>query len=200
MKVIGLTGGIGSGKSTVAQKLSSLGAAVFDADAVARKVIEPGNEGYAKVLAAFGRESIVTDDGTIDRSALAAVVFADKERLRFLETIIHGEVFRAARSFVAGGRQQHLQAVVLDIPLLLECGWQKEVDAVWLVVAHEEQQVKRAVLRSALPEEDIRKRMAAQMPLAAKKALATVIIDNTGSWAATEKQVVAAWEKIVAEG
>ena len=196
MKVVGLTGGIGSGKSSVAAQLKNLGARVFDADEEARKAVLRGTDCYQKVVAAFG-EKIVGADGELNRSVLAEIVFKDKEALRVLEKIIHGYVWLQAEKFLEECRAVKAPVAILDTPLLIECGWHEKVDEVWLVALPEEQQIIRTMARSGMTAEAVKARIAAQMSLSEKKKYATVVIDNSGTPEETEKQIIAAWKEAV---
>jgi len=196
VKIIGLTGGIGSGKTSVAAKLRALGARVFDADEAAKNAVLPGTEGFFKVVETFGPQ-IVDADGKLNRMALAEIVFNDKESLKRLEEIIHSYVWQETDKFLSECQQSGERAAVLDIPLLIECGWHQKVDEVWLVVLPVEEQIMRTMKRSGMTAEAVQARIAAQMPLEEKKKYATLIIDNSGSWEETEKQVITAWEKAV---
>ena len=196
MKIIGLTGGIGSGKTSVAAKLRALGARVFDADEAAKNAVLPGTEGFLKVVETFGPQ-IVDADGKLNRAALAEIVFNDKASLRKLEEIIHSYVWQETDKFLSECQQSGERAAVLDIPLLIECGWHQKVDEVWLVVLPVEKQIMRTMKRSGMTAEAVQARIAAQMPLDEKKKYATLVIDNSGAWEETEKQVITAWEKAV---
>ncbi len=196
MKVIGLTGGIGSGKTSVAKKLRTLGARVFDADEAAKNAVLPGNECYQQVVNCFGTK-IVKADGKINREALAEIVFEDKKSLKILEEIIHGYVWQQADKFLHECQAAKEKAAILDVPLLIECGWHKKVDEVWLVALPVEKQIARTMERSNMTAEAVKARIAAQLPLDEKKKKATLIIDNSGTWEETEKQVIAAWEQAV---
>ena len=196
MKIIGLTGGIGSGKTSVAAKLRALGARVFDADEAAKNAVLPGTEGFFKVVETFGTQ-IVDADGKLNRTALAEIVFNDKAALKRLEEIIHSYVWQETDKFLSECQQSGERAAVLDIPLLIECGWHQKVDEVWLVVLPVEKQIMRTMKRSGMTAEAVQARIAAQMPLDEKKKYATLVIDNSGAWEETEKQVITAWEKAV---
>lgn len=198
MKVIGLTGGIASGKSTIANLLRSLGAPVFDADAESRALVAKGRAALNEIALTFGIEYL-TDGGELNRPKMAELVFRDKEALKKLEAIIHKNVLTAAQSFLAECRSKNLPAAVLDVPLLIECGWYKDVDAVWLVSVDSETQIERAMARSNMTREEVKARIAAQMTLEEKKAYASLVIDNSGTFAETEKAVAAAWKNFTAE-
>lgn len=192
MRFVGLTGGIGSGKSTVAEMLRARGAVVIDSDALAREVVEPGTPGFDAVQAAFGSE--VVTGGRLDRAALAAIVFADHDRRAALEAIVHPEVARRATEIVA----QHVDTddvVVLDSPLLIETGRHRDVELVIVVSAEPETQIGRLVARG-MDEADARARLAAQMPLADKAEVADVVLDNEGTLEELEGQVDRLWSDL----
>ena len=192
MRFVGLTGGIGSGKSTVAEMLRARGAVVIDSDALAREVVEPGTLGFDAVQAAFGSE--VVTGGRLDRAALAAIVFADHDRRAALEAIVHPEVARRATEIVA----QHVDTddvVVLDSPLLIETGRHRDVELVIVVSAEPETQIGRLVARG-MDEADARARLAAQMPLADKAEVADVVLDNEGTLEELEGQVDRLWSDL----
>lgn len=184
MKIIGLTGGIASGKSTVSAELRRLGVPVFDADQEAKDAVAKGSEGLALVTQAFGK-AYLTADGEMDRAKISALVFSDKQALKTLEAILHKIVWQNAEKFLQQCRQKGVQAAVLDVPLLIETGWHKQADSVWLVAVSREQQIKRAMLRSGMTEDEVAARIAAQMSLEEKKKYADVILDNSGSLEAT---------------
>ena len=198
MKVIGLTGGIASGKSTIANLLRSLGAPVFDADAESRALVAKGRAALNEISLTFGIEYL-TDGGELNRPKMAELVFNDKEALKKLEAIIHKNELAAAQSFLAECRSKNMPAAVLDVPLLIECGWYKDADAVWLVAVDSETQIERAMARSNMTREEVKARIAAQMTLEEKKAYASLVIDNSGTFAETEKAVAAAWKNFTAE-
>lgn len=198
MKVIGLTGGIASGKSTIANLLRSLGAPVFDADAESRAMVAKGSPALDEIAKAFGTEYLQAD-GELNRAKMAELVFNDKAALKKLEGIIHKNVHAAAQSFLDDCRSKNLPAAVLDVPLLIECGWHKDVDEVWLVAVDSETQIERAMQRSRMTREEVKARIAAQMPLEEKRACADFVIDNSGPLEAAQKTVTDAWRTLVAE-
>jgi len=187
MRIIGLTGGIGSGKSTVSAMLQELGATVVDADEGARAVVEPGQPALMEIRERFG-DDVLGADGALDRDRLADVVFADDGARRDLNAITHPRV----RAWMAGQMQVAAAAgaatVVLDIPLLFESGLTAGLDDIVVVWCPPETQVARAVGRG-LREEDVRARIAAQMPLDEKRERATAVIDNSGTPDQTRAQV-----------
>ena len=188
MKIIGLTGGIASGKSTVATELRKQNVPVFDADEVSRNAVAKGSKGLALVAEAFGEEYL-TSDGEMDRAKISQLVFSDKEALKTLEGILHKIVWDEAEAFLAEAREQKAKLVVLDVPLLIETKWHERVDLVWLVAVSKEQQIKRAMIRSGMTEEEVKARIAAQMSLEDKKKFADVVLDNSGALEETLEQV-----------
>lgn len=198
MIVIGLTGGIASGKSTVAAELRRLGLPVFDADEASRQAVAAGSEGLKLVQQTFGSEYL-TSTGELNREKVAALVFSDKEALKKLEAIIHKIVLSEVDCFLQECHSKGCQAAVLDVPLLIECGWHEKVDVVWLVAVSIEEQIKRAMLRSGMPEADVKRRIAAQMSLEEKKAYAGVVFDNSGELENTLSAVRKEVKKILGE-
>lgn len=188
MITIGLTGGIASGKSTVSAELRRLGVPIFDADAEAKLAVAKGSEGLAQVGALLGAEYIAPD-GELDRAKVAERIFHDKEALKGVEAIIHKIVWARAEEFLAKCKKDAVRAAVLDVPLLIECGWYKQVDSVWLVAISRCQQIERAMKRSGMTEAEVEARIAAQMSLAEKKKYADVVIDNSGTQEETMQAV-----------
>jgi dephospho-CoA kinase len=162
---------------------------VFDADASAHDAVLPGSPCLAQIQEAFGNK-ILTDKGELDRKAMAALVFNNSKALKKLEGIIHRYVGDKVQEFIAAENQKKI--VALDVPLLIECGWHTKVDAVWLLAISEEEQIKRAMVRNNMTEEEVRARIKAQMPFSEKAKYATIILDNSGSISSLEKQVSAA--------
>ena len=190
MLLVGLTGGIGSGKSTVARMLASRGAVVLDSDGLARDAVEPGTAGYDAVVARFG-PAVVAPDGSLDRAALASVVFADGTARADLEAIVHPEVRRSIADAVAAHADTG-HVVVVDSPLLFERGANEGFPVVVVVTASDATRIVRLVARG-MRESDVRARIAAQMPLQDKAALADVVLDNDGDESALEDQVDRLW-------
>ncbi|MDO4921713.1 MAG: dephospho-CoA kinase [Phascolarctobacterium sp.] len=199
MIIIGLTGGIASGKSTVSAELRKMDVPVFDADAEARSAVNKGSEGLALVAQAFG-SGYLTAAGELDRAKVSELVFHDKQALKTLENIIHKIVWQRAESFLQDCRDAKRQAAVLDVPLLIETGWHKQVDCVWLVAVSRRQQIERAMLRSGMTEEEVTARIEAQMPLAEKKQYADVVLDNSGSLEQTIAAVHKELAKLLGDG
>ena len=197
MKIIGLTGGIASGKSTVATELRKYNIPVFDADEVSRNAVAKGSKGLALVAEAFGTEYL-TADGEMDRAKISQLVFSDKEALKTLEGILHKIVWDEAEAFLAEAIEKNEKLAVLDVPLLIECKWHERVDCVWLVAVSKEQQIKRAMIRSGMTEEEVKARIAAQMSLEDKKKFADVVLDNSGALEETLLQVHEELAKVLA--
>ncbi len=191
MRLVGLTGGVGSGKSTVAEMLRSLGATLIDADEAARAVVEPGTPGFDQVVAAFGPEFV--SHGRLDRQRLAALVFKDPEARRRLNSIVHplvGEWMAARREEAEAAGAE---VAVLDVPLLYENGLEGAFEAVIVVYADPETQVRRLVDGRGFSEADARARIAAQLPIATKRVRASHVVDNNGSVDRTRQQVEEVW-------
>lgn len=193
---IGVTGGIGAGKSTVARMLAEHGAVVIDADAISRALVEPGAPGLGQLVAEFGPR-ILREDGTLDRGELASLAFSDAQGTRRLNSIMHPLIRAEAERRVAAAREAGASVVVYDMPLLVETGQQDLVDLVLVVDASEEDQVLRA--SQTFPEADVRRRMAAQVSRDERLACADVVIDNGGSAAQTRAQVDEFWQHHVGE-
>lgn len=195
MKIVGLTGGIGSGKSTAARLLAQLGALVLDADRVGHEVYEPGSPGWQQVAAAFG-QGVVAEDGRIDRKRLGSIVFSDPEELRRLNAIVHPLIRAALTSRVADiRRRSRPTAVVIEAAVLLEAGWDAMVDEIWLVVADRTSVVERIVLQRGLDATSVHARIAAQMSDEERRHKADVVIDNSGDFESLRDQVTSLWNQ-----
>ncbi len=197
--VAGLTGGIASGKSTVARMLAAAGARVVDADRIAREVVQPGRPAWQAVRTRFG-DGIVRPDGNLDRDKLGRWVFRDPVLKRDLEQIVHPFVFRQMATEVKRLAAAHPgTVVVLDIPLLIESGLHRVLPLTVLVHVPEAVQLTRLIRRDGLAAADARARIRAQMPIDAKRAHADVIIDNTGSLESTRRQTAAFYRRLRAD-
>lgn len=191
---VGLTGGIGSGKSTVAELLAGHGATVFAADAIAREVVEPGTPGFEAVVARFGT-GVVTADGALDRAALARVVFADDHARADLNAIVHPLVGTRFAEQMAAAPPEMI--VVYDVPLLVEGNLAEGFDVVVVVEADVRTRLER--LRSrGMPEEDARARMATQATDERRRAVADEVINNDGTPEALAEQVNGVWQRLTA--
>ncbi|GGN49957.1 dephospho-CoA kinase [Streptomyces kronopolitis] len=193
MVKVGLTGGIGAGKSEVSRLLASYGAVIVDADKIAREVVEPGTPGLAAVVAEFG-EGVLTPDGTLDRPKLGGIVFADPQKLKALNAIVHPLVgARSAELEAAAGPDA---VVVHDVPLLTENGLAPLYDLVVVVDAAPQTQLDRLVRLRGMAEDEAISRMAAQATREQRLAVADLVIDNDGPLNALEPQVRAVWERL----
>ena len=193
MLLVGLTGGIGSGKSTVARMLAARGAVVLDSDVLAREAVKPGTSGFDAVVARFG-VGVLGSDGSLDREALASIVFADDVARADLEAIVHPVVRRAIAESVAAHAGTD-DVVVVDSPLLIETGAHEGFPVVVVVTASVDARVARLVERG-MSEEDVRDRMAAQMPMEEKVAHADVVLDNEDTVAGLEERVDRLWSDL----
>jgi dephospho-CoA kinase len=190
---VGLTGGIGSGKSEVARLLAGHGAVVIDADVLAREAVAPGSAGLARVVAEFGSD-VLGADGSLDRSKLAQVVFADSDRLATLNGIIHPYVRRRSAEIVAAAPADAV--VVEDVPLLVANNLQGRYDVVVVVDVSPETQVTRLTQVRGMSASDAQARMSAQATREQRAAVADVIIDNDGDLGALQTQTDALWERL----
>ena len=187
-KIIGLTGGIASGKSTVSNWLISQGYPVVDADIAARKVVEPGTPALREITEAFGRD-ILLEDGTLDRKKLGAIIFSDEEKRQTLNAIVHPAVREWMRQETEHAFSEGASVVIMDIPLLFESKLTHMVEETVLVYVSMETQLKRLMDRDGYSEADALARIHAQMPIDDKRKLADYIIDNNGPVSETIEQV-----------
>jgi dephospho-CoA kinase len=210
--LIGLTGNIACGKSTVLAILRELGARAIDADRVTHELQQPGEPVYAAIVAEFGPGILVAPGGPIDRRALGAIVFADAAALRRLEQIVHPAVHARIMAWLKqlgnggwgmGDGDSHLPSpiphppvAVIDAIKLLESGWKPLCDAIWVVTCTPEQQLERLMATRGMSEAEARTRIAAQPPQAEKVAQADVVIDNSGSLDSTRRQIEQAWSQL----
>jgi len=195
MKVIGLTGGIGSGKSTISQYLAELGAVVVDADKVGHEVFQPGMPAWDDVVAAFGKE-VVGENGEIDRKKLGAVVFNNPEALSRLNRIVHPRAYDLVKSRLEEYRQQGVDVVVLEVILLIEAGWAHLADEIWVTVVSEDAVVKRLKQQRGLSREEVLARIHSQTPPEERAKHADVVINNDGDTGDLKAKVQELWEKI----
>ena len=205
--VIGLTGGIACGKSTVLAMLAALGARIIDADRVTHRLQQPGTPVFQQIVATFGR-GVLSPTGALDRRRLGTLVFSDQAKLEQLEQLIHPAVRAAILSFIeeigrSGGYGTRLgtlnrPVVVIDAIKLIEGGWVKECAQVWVVTCSEPLQLERLRTTRGMSEEEAQQRLAAQEPQASRLPYATVVLTNDGTQAETRAQVDAAWQKVLA--
>ena len=196
MQVIGLTGGIATGKSTVSAILKNAGAVIIDADRIARRVVKKNLPAYRQILAHFG-ESVLLPDGEINRAALADLIFNDSRKKQLLNSIVHPHVRKETdRQLRHIAKKNPNALVILDIPLLLEAGMRKDLSEVIVVYAPEHIQIKRLMERDHISQEDALARIRSQMPIEKKKSLATMVIDNSGPIEDTRKQTLAILQRL----
>lgn len=193
MKLIGLTGGVGSGKSTVAGMFADLGASVVDADEATHAVYAPGTDGFDAIVDAFGPEYV--RDGQIDRQRLGDLVFKDEAARLRLNAIVHPRVRDWMTARTAEAMDRGAEIVIQDVPLLFENGLQDLFSSTVLVYARPETQVARLVEQRGLPSDRARAILAAQMPIDQKRPLASIVIDNDGSLDETRRQVDEVWAR-----
>ena len=192
MLLVGLTGNIGSGKSTVAHMLSERGATIIDADVLARRAVEAGTAAHERIVERWGSE-ILAPDGQLDRAALRRIVFADHEQLEELNQIVHPEVERLRARLLEQARKRGDRVVICDIPLLFERHMTDRFDAIILVDAHRAVRLERLVKDRGLRETEAMDMIAAQMPAELKRARADFVIDNDGTLSQLERKVQDVW-------
>lgn len=189
MYIVGITGGIASGKSTVARQLRSLGMQVIDADELARQVVEPGRPAWKEIVDNFGPEYL-NEDQTINRLRLGKLVFSNPELLKKLNSATHPHILNEFKNRIREIRANHHQAIIgLEVPLLYETNMNKLCDQVWVVWVDYQTQLERLMARDGISREDAEKRIAAQMPLNEKAKRAQLVIDNRYSPEHTSQQV-----------
>lgn len=198
MRLIGLTGGIASGKSAVSRMLQAASVPVVDADVLARDAVAPGSAALRAIAARFG-SGMVTPDGRLDRKALGAVVFSDAAARADLNAIVHPAVAALAQERLDALRAQGARMAVYEVPLLFENGLEHAMDATLLVAAPEDLQVRRMATRDALDEDAARARIAAQMPLAEKRRRATAVIENDGTLEDLAHRLRDAWRAVTGD-
>ncbi len=196
MRLIGLTGGIATGKSTVGRLLEARGARVIDADALAREAVQPGEPALDAIIERFGKD-VIQADGTLDRARLGAIVFADAGARHDLDRITHPRIAELTAERIAAALDGDAPLVVVDIPLLFENARESTFEGVLVIYAPVGVQVERLRERNGLDETAALQRLAAQLPIDDKRARATWVIDNSGDRAATEEAVAAWWDEVV---
>ena len=194
MFVIGLTGGIGTGKTQVSDILASLGAAIVNADQVGHEAYLPDTRTWHDIVAAFGR-GVLSESGEIDRGKLGGIVFSDPDAMKRLNSITHPRIFEMIRERIGDLDREGATIVVVEAALLIEANWTPLVDQVWVVTSEEEDVVSRLAARNNLNEESVRARIASQMPQAERVKHADVIISNEGDLAQLGSRVKKAWQE-----
>ncbi len=195
MVVIGVTGSIGSGKSTVCQILAKLGAAIIDADKLAQETYKPYGEAWHELVSAFGKD-ILTSDQQINRQKLGQIVFSDPASLAQLNHIVHPKAYGMAKERIETYRRRGRKAVVLEAALLIEAGWTTLVDQVWLVVASEATVVDRLKKGKTANESEVLARLKTQMPTQEKMKYAHEVIDNDGTLEQLEAGLAELWQRL----
>ncbi|TCP32101.1 dephospho-CoA kinase [Scopulibacillus darangshiensis] len=191
MIIIGLTGGIASGKSTVSKMIQEQHIPLIDADQIAREVVEPGEPAYDEIAETFGSD-VLFADGTLNRKQLGSIIFQDESKRKKLNSIVHPQIRKQMSGKIAAYKSEGTEAIVLDIPLLFESkltGW---TDKVLLVYVTPDVQLKRLMLRDGSTEKEALARIQSQLPLEEKKQLADAVINNNGSVGDTRGQLMAA--------
>ena len=196
MQVIGLTGGIASGKSTVSGILENAGAVIIDADRIARDVVNKGRPAYREIIDTFG-DKVLSADGEIDRGMLGDIIFKDPQKKQLLNRIVHPYVKKETDRQLKQIEKHHPNAIViLDIPLLLEAQMHKDLSEVIVVYVPEETQINRLIKRDGISHADALARVHSQMPIEEKKNLATIVINNSGSRENTRKQTLKIFQRL----
>lgn len=192
MFILGLTGGIASGKSTVSRILKELGADIIDADKIAGNIVEPQKDAWKEIVAHFGEE-ILTKNKSIDRIRLGNIIFNDENEKKILESITHKYIKSEIEHCLSVLEEKRTEVIVLDIPLLFEVGWDKMADEVWVVYADEKNQLNRLIQRNNWSKEEAKARINSQMSLKEKVKRASFVIDNNKDIVYTKKQVSNRW-------
>ena len=196
MQVIGLTGGIATGKSTVSAMLKKAGAIIIDADTIARAAVNKGLPAYREIVDQFGA-GVLLPDGEIDRNVLGDIIFNDPQKKQLLNSIVHPRVSREIKRLLKQIEKTHPNSVaILDIPLLIEAGMHNDLGEVIVVYAPQHIQIKRLMQRDHISETDALARVCSQMPIAEKKKQATIVIDNSGTIENTRKQTLEIFKRL----
>lgn len=196
MFIIGLTGGIGTGKTQVAELLEELGAAVVNADLLGHEIYKPQTEGWREVVAAFG-ERVVGPDGEIDRRALGGIVFSDEDALRRLNAITHPRIYALAAKRLDALKRQGAGAAVLEAALLIEAQWTGLVNEVWVITSPEADVIERLRERNGMDADTARARIRSQMPQAERAEYADAVLENSGSLEQLDADVRKLWNSRV---
>lgn len=190
MRIVGLTGGIGSGKSTVTDYLISQGFHVLDADRIAREIVLPGSDMLIELSSVFGKD-ILLEDGSLNRKKLGDIVFSDAEKKKTLDRLMHTRILELIHERILQFRekQAHAKVIFIDAPLLFETGLDKSTDEIWVIDIDDETRIRRIMARDGLQREEILKRIESQMTREEKNSRADVILDNTGKPEALYRQI-----------
>jgi dephospho-CoA kinase len=196
VQVIGLTGGIATGKSTVSAMFKKAGAMIIDADRIAREVVKKGMPAYREIVAHFG-SAVLLPDGEINRNALGDIIFKDPQKKQLLNRIVHPPVKKEVNRQLKQIERTHPKAVaILDIPLLIEAGMHQDLSEIIVVYTPQYIQIKRLMQRDQISEADALARVCSQMPIEEKKKLATIVIDNSGAIENTRKQTIEIFKRL----
>lgn len=196
LEVIGLTGGIASGKSTVSRYLEELGAAIIDADSIARQLVQPHKPAWKEIKDCFGSD-VFDEKGNLNRKKMAELIFTSPVLREKLNSIIHPKVIAATRELIKEKKREAVPLIVVDAPLLIEAGMTDLVDKVWVIAVPEEVQLDRLMERDGLTREQALKRLRSQMPLQEKLAYADRVIDNSGSPEQTRRYLKSLYQEAV---
>lgn len=199
IRVIGLTGGIATGKSSIARFFSNKKVPVIDADQLAREAVLPGSSALKKIIAQFGSK-ILTPDGLLDRKQLGILIFADPEKRRLLESIMHPAIKILSEKYIAAAAADGHQRIIYMAPLLIEAGITDRVDTIWVVTVRPEIQLKRLMSRDGISREQAEKIIASQMSLNEKESFGNIIIENSGTEVETFIALEAVWAKEIGRG
>lgn len=194
MIVIGLTGGIGTGKSTASQILSQLGAKILDADKVGHELYLPGTPVWQEIVGVFG-EGILKPNREIDRGKLAQIVFNNPLALRRLNEIMHPKMYERMKEILNQWRREGVKVAVLEAAILIEANWSLLVDEIWVVIANEEKILERLCYKGFSPDE-VRRRLRSQMDIKEKAKLAQVVLDNNGDIDELRRQIERQWQRL----
>jgi len=197
--VIGLTGGIASGKSTVSAKLKELGAAIIDVDILARGVVSKGEIAYNRIIQCFG-DNIQLPSGEINRKRLGSIVFSNKEKLALLNSITHPEIINRVKDKIQELKAEGAKVIVVDAAILIEMGLHRYADSVWVVIVDRETQIKRLVERDKFDYKDAENRINSQFTNEVRKKYADVIIDNNKPIEEVGKKLEELWNNIISGG
>lgn len=197
MRIIGLTGGIASGKSFISEHLQQLGALIIDADELARQAVQPGSVVLSEIEKEFGAD-LIAKDGTLDRAKMGGIVFNSAKARQKLNEIIHPQVLKEVYRLISINRNDpDLKAIIIDAPLLIESGLNEAAEEIWVVSVDKDIQVARLMSRDKMSLEQAQNRIKSQMPLAEKIAYADHVIDNNQSRAETLRQIDRLWQKVI---
>lgn len=199
IRVIGLTGGIATGKSSIARFFSGRGIPVIDADQLARDAVRPGSPALARIISLFGME-VLSEDGALNRKKMGTLIFSDPDKRRSLEDILHPEIRKLAEMRIAKAAEEGHQRLIYMAPLLIEAGASDRVDVIWVVTVRPEIQLERLMRRDGISREEAERIVSSQMPLSEKEQHGHVVIDNSGSEEETRIALEAAWAKETGSG